>query len=126
LVVAAALIRRGDKLLLARRRPGDEQGGLWEFPGGAVEPGESLSECLARELAEELGIEVVAEKEVAVVTHRYGALTVELHLLDAHITRGEPLPLGCAEVRWVSLGELGSLELAPADRLLLENLNLSR
>ena len=122
-VVAAALIRRGDKLLLARRRPGDEQGGLWEFPGGAVEAGESLPECLARELVEELGIEVVVGKEVAAVTHRYGALTVELHLLAAEIARGEPRPVGCAEVRWVPLAELGSLDLAPADRLLLQKMD---
>lgn len=126
LVVAAALIRRGDKVLLARRRPGDAQGGLWEFPGGAVEAGESLPECLARELAEELGIDVAVGEEVAAVTHRYGALMVELHLLGAKITRGEPSPLGCAEVRWVSPCELQSLELAPADRLLLGNLDLSR
>ncbi|MCD5408158.1 (deoxy)nucleoside triphosphate pyrophosphohydrolase [Candidatus Bipolaricaulota bacterium] len=123
LVVVAALIRRGKEVLLARRRPGDEQGGLWEFPGGAVEAGESLPECLARELAEELGIEVEVGKEVAAVTHSYGALTIELHLLEAEIRRGEPRPLGCAEVRWVAPEELAGLRLAPADGKLVGLLN---
>ncbi|HHE48144.1 MAG TPA: NUDIX domain-containing protein, partial [Candidatus Acetothermia bacterium] len=58
LVVAAALIEREGKVLLAQRHQGDEQGGLWEFPGGKVEFGETPAQALARELSEELGIQV--------------------------------------------------------------------
>jgi mutator protein MutT len=119
LVVTAALIERGGKVLLTRRMEADEHGGLWEFPGGAVEEGEGLRECLARELREELGIEVEVGEEVASVSHDYGDVEVELHLLRAWIRRGEPRPLGCAGIRWASLAEAGTLSLAPADRKLL-------
>jgi len=117
--VAAALIEREGKVLLAKRLEGDERGGLWEFPGGAVEEGEGLRECLARELREELGVEAEIGEEVASLSHDYGDVEVELHLLRARIRRGEPRPLGCAGVRWVTFAEATGLPLAPADRRLL-------
>lgn len=125
-VVAAALMEEGGKVLLARRLEGDERGGLWEFPGGAVEEGESLATCLARELREELGVEIEVGKEVAAVEHDYGDLEVELHLLSARITRGTPKPLGCAEVRWFRWKDIPEEELAPADRKLLAQLSRDR
>ncbi|MGY4707906.1 (deoxy)nucleoside triphosphate pyrophosphohydrolase [Candidatus Bipolaricaulota sp. J31] len=118
-LVAAGLVERGGRVLLAKRLEGDERGGLWEFPGGAVEGGEGLEACLARELREELGIEVEVGEEVASLSHDYGDVEVELHLLRARILRGEPRPLGCAEVRWVTPAEAARLPLAPADRRLL-------
>ncbi len=120
--VVAAFIVRGGKVLLARRYRGDEQGGLWEFPGGGREEDEDLRECLARELSEELGIRVRVGAEVAAVRYDYGGFPIELHLLSAEILKGEPRPLGCAEVRWLSPCELGNLELAPADRELVKRL----
>ncbi|MCS7216785.1 MAG: Ldh family oxidoreductase [Candidatus Bipolaricaulota bacterium] len=120
--VAAAWIVEGGRVLLARRQGADEQGGLWEFPGGGQEEGEDLRACLARELREELGVEAAVGEKLGEVVHAYPGLTVRLHLFRARIVRGEPRPLGCAEVRWVPLEELGRYALAPADRALLQGL----
>ncbi|HDI11930.1 MAG TPA: (deoxy)nucleoside triphosphate pyrophosphohydrolase, partial [Candidatus Acetothermia bacterium] len=86
--VVAAFIREKGRILLARRREGDEQGGFWEFPGGGVEAGETLEEALKRELREELGVNVAVGRKIAVVQHRYGDLSIELHLFDARILNG--------------------------------------
>lgn len=119
--VAAAWLERGGRLLLARRGPGGPCGGLWEFPGGKCQEGEGLSECLERELAEELGLEARAGRELAAVEHDYGAYTISLHLLRAE-SAGEPRALQCAEWCWAAPEEVARLDLAPADRLLWERL----
>ncbi len=118
----AGLVLEGGRLLVARRRAGDARGGLWEFPGGAVEPGESPEEALARELREELGIEVEVGEELARIDHDYPDARVGLVLHLCRIAAGRPRTLDCAEVRWVTWGELAGLALAPADRLLAEHL----
>lgn len=120
--VAAAFIAEGDRVLLARRKRGDELGELWEFPGGEVEEDEDLRECLARELREELGVEAAVGEELACVIHDYGKIVVRLHLLRAKVVKGEVRPLDCEEVRWFGFSELASLPLAPADRELLGEL----
>ena len=122
LVVAAALIEREGKVLLAQRHQGDEQGGLWEFPGGKVEFGETPAQALARELSEELGIQVEVGEELAIATHAYPDCKIRLHLFRCRILSGDPQPLGCAEVRWAGLAELERLPLAPADEKLLRRL----
>ncbi len=124
--VAAALILRKGEVLLAKRHRDDAQGGLWEFPGGALEPGESLRECLAREIEEELGIQVEVGDEVAAIPYDYGDFVVHLYLFRARIARGEPVPLGCEEVRWVPWEEVEKLPLAPADKELLKLLEAER
>ncbi len=124
--VAAALILRKGEVLLAKRHRDDAQGGLWEFPGGALEPGESLRECLARELEEELGIQVEVGDEVAAIPYDYGEFVVHLYLFRARIARGELVPLGCEEVRWVPWEEVEKLPLAPADKELLKLLEAER
>lgn len=117
--VAAAWICKGGRVLLARRRDGDEQGGLWEFPGGTAEEGEDLASCLVRELKEELAVTAAVEGPRAQVTEDQGDHRIQLHLFAARIVQGEPQPLGCAEVRWVPVEEIAGLPLAPADRRLL-------
>lgn len=122
LVVTAALIEREGRVLLTKRLEGDELEGHWEFPGGALEEGEDLAECLARELREELGVEVEVGEEIAVVEHDYGEFEIELHLLSARIVRGNPRPLGCAGIHWFRWDEIPQESLAPADRKLLSML----
>ena len=113
--VAAAIIVQDGRYLVTKRKAGTHLGGLWEFPGGKLEPGESFERCLARELLEELGIEISEPEEQQVIHHAYPEKTVELHFFRCRIETGQPLPLGCDEVRWVTPKELADLETPPAD-----------
>lgn len=123
--VAAGLIVRKGRYLIARRRAGTHLGGLWEFPGGKCEPGESLEVCLRRELREELGITVTAPAPFRVIRHKYPAKTVELHFFRCAVSRGEARALDCEEVRWVTPKEMGRYEFPPADRPLIAALQRS-
>lgn len=120
--VAAGLIVREGHYLIARRKAGTHLGGLWEFPGGKREPGESLEDCLRRELREELGVDVAQPVHVRVIRHDYREKTVELHFFRCTISRGEASALDCEEVRWVTPSELSNYEFPPADRPLIEEL----
>jgi mutator protein MutT len=123
--VAAALVFRDGRLLLAQRPAGSHLGGLWEFPGGKREAGESWEACLHRELAEELGADFQVEIGAVFeeVTHAYPEKTVHLRFHLCRWLRGEPQPLGCAAVRWVAREELSRYEFPAADARLLERLN---
>jgi mutator protein MutT len=114
IVVAAAIIERDGRWLLARRLKGTHLEGLWEFPGGKVDPGETLEACLARELAEELGVVGAVHGLRWSTTHDYPGRRVELHFYDCTI-EGEPRPLLGQELRWVSASELAALPLPAAD-----------
>jgi len=120
--VAAGLIIRDGRYLIARRRAETHLGGLWEFPGGKREPGESLEDCLHRELREELGIAVTAPAWFRTIRHDYPGKCVELHFFHCTISRGEARALDCEEVRWVTPGEMQAYDFPPADRPLLEAL----
>jgi len=120
--VAAALILHEGRYLLTRRKADVHLGGLWEFPGGKREPGESLEECLCRELREELGIEITAPVPFQVIRHAYPEKTVELHFFRCTIKDGHPRPLGCEALQWVPPEELARMPLPPADRPLVDAL----
>lgn len=120
--VAAGLISREGRYLIARRRTGTHLGGLWEFPGGKCEEGESLTDCLRRELREELGIDVSMPVQFRVIRHAYPGKTVELHFFHCTLSGGEARALDCEEFRWVMPEELTGYEFPPADRPLLEAL----
>jgi 8-oxo-dGTP diphosphatase len=118
--VVAAVARRGDRILVTRRREGGERGGQWEFPGGKVEPGEGEPAALRREIREELGCEVEVGRLLARHGHRYPDLEVELAFYACELPPGaEPLPLGCAELEWVEADQLASRDFCEADRPVL-------
>ncbi|MBI4820115.1 MAG: (deoxy)nucleoside triphosphate pyrophosphohydrolase [Deltaproteobacteria bacterium] len=117
LVVAALVIREG-RILLDRRKPGGTLGGLWEFPGGKVEPGETHAVALRRELHEELGVDANIGAEVRRLQFAYPDFDLELVLLRADVT-GEPRPLEVDKVGWFTVAELGELSMPPADLPLL-------
>lgn len=111
----AGAIFRGGKLLAARRRAGDGRGGLWELPGGKVEPGEGPAQCLARELREELGVTVAVGRRLAQVEHAYPEISIRLMVHRCELLLGEPEALEHAELRWIELEHVGELAWSPAD-----------
>jgi mutator protein MutT len=121
LVVTAAIIRRGDRFLVTQRQPGSHLAGLWEFPGGKCAEGEELAACMARELAEELGIAATVGPEVFTVTHEYDDRRVRLHFFECH-SADEPSPILGQQMRWVDGRELSTLEFPPADAELIDRL----
>ena len=123
--VAAALVFRGGKLLITRRHPEAHLGGLWEFPGGKRERGETFEQCLVRELGEELGIEVDVGGLLESLTHPYPEKTVHLRFYRCRWKRHEPQPLGCAAFRWVTAAELKDYAFPAADARLLDRLQSS-
>lgn len=120
--VAAGLICRDGRYLIARRKAGTHLAGLWEFPGGKREPGESLTECLQRELQEELGIRIDIPIPYRIVRHHYQEREVELHFFRCMIKEGEPAAIECEEIRWVRSEELFRFEFPPADYAIIESL----
>jgi 8-oxo-dGTP diphosphatase len=114
-IVVAGVVRRGDRVLVARRHQGADRGGLWEFPGGKVEPGEGEPAALARELREELGCEVEVGRLLLRHRHRYPDLEVELAFYACALVSGEPQPLGAAELAWARRGTLSSYAFCEAD-----------
>lgn len=114
IVVSAAVIEEADAFLLTRRAKNSHLGGLWEFPGGKVEPGESIEASLVREIREELGCEADVGKLLLTTAHAYPDLHVELHFFTTRL-RGAPVPQMGQEMRWVPRAELASLPLPEAD-----------
>src|SRR6476620_2836728 len=120
--VAAALVFRDGKLLIARRHEDAHLGGMWEFPGGKREPKETFEQCLVRELREELGIEVTVGELVESVTHEYPGKTVHLKFFVCEWQKNEPQALGCSECKWVKAEELTEHAFPQADERLLHRL----
>lgn len=120
--VAAGLVYREGRYLIARRKTGVHLAGFWEFPGGKREPGETLEECLQRELFEELNIRIDVPIPFQIVRHQYPEKTVELHFFRCGIESGQATAIDCAEIRWVWPHELADFEFPSADRLVIEAL----
>ena len=120
--VSAGLVFRSGKLLITQRHASAHLGGLWEFPGGKREPGESFEQCLGRELREELGVEVVVGELFDTVEHAYPERTVLLKFFLCRLPQGEPQPLDCAAVKWVTQEGLAVHEFPAADAFLLQRL----
>ena len=123
--VAAGLIFHGGRLLITRRPAGGHLAGLWEFPGGKREPGETWSRCLVRELREELGIEVKVGRCVERVTHAYPGKTVVLQFYRCQWLRHEPRALGCPVFKWVDAAGLARHRFPAADAGLVARLQQS-
>ena len=120
--VAAGLVFRDGQLLVTQRRPGDHLGGLWEFPGGKVEPNETFEHCLVRELREELGIEVAVGKQIEEITHAYPEKTVRLRFFHCTLLSGEPQPIHCHNLVWVTRQTLLTYQFPAADAKLIDRL----
>ena len=113
---------RDGKLLITQRHAGAHLGGLWEFPGGKRECDETFEACLARELKEELGIEVRVRNLIETVEHAYPEKRVLLKFFHCDWLANEPQALGCPAFAWISREELALYEFPAADARLLEML----
>ena len=117
LVAACVLLDGEGRVLIAKRPPGCPLAGLWEFPGGKVEAGESAEQALSRELAEELGIEIAADDlaPLTFASHAYSDFHLLMPLFLCSRWRGALTPQEGQELAWVRPAELASYDMPPAD-----------
>ncbi len=118
-VASVALRNRRGEILLATRPPGKTMAGVWEFPGGKLENGETMSAALRRELAEELGLELDAAELVATAAQTVNRQKLEVSLFLSRRWRGEPRPLEGQRLKWVKPTDLPFHRMPPANRFLL-------
>lgn len=123
-VVAGVLQDAGGRILVAQRPAGKHLAGLWEFPGGKVEPGEQRVDALRRELREELGIDIGQAQPLIRVPHRYADMHVDLDVFTVHDWHGEVRAAEDQALAWHSLDALQLLPMPAADRPVLDALRL--
>ena len=120
--VTAAIICKDETYLIARRSAGSHLAGLWEFPGGKLEEGENHAECLAREILEELELEITVGAHVFTSEYDYGEKEIRLHAYFAEVGGGNLELHSHAEIAWVTPAEFDNYEFAPADIPIIQRL----
>lgn len=123
-VVVAAVIEEGDRFLVTRRQQGVHLAGLWEFPGGKIDPAETHQAALRREIREELDADVEVQQLLLHTTHAYPDRTVSLYFYRCRLI-GEPRPMLGQQMQWVARTQLASLGFPPADEELIRLLTAS-
>ena len=118
--IAAGVVRHAGRILIARRRKDAMLGGLWELPGGKVEPGETPSQAAAREIREEVGVDAAVGEQIATVNHAYSHFRITLHVFDCRLIAGRATAIGCAAVRWVRPDELDDYAFPRANRRVID------
>lgn len=106
LIGVAVIWNAQGQVLIDKRRQNGLLGGLWEFPGGKLEPGETVLDCIHREIKEELGIDIEVGDHLMTIDHAYTHFSVTLTVHHCRYLSGQPQPLACDEVRWVTLDEI--------------------
>ncbi|HHW29884.1 MAG TPA: (deoxy)nucleoside triphosphate pyrophosphohydrolase [Syntrophomonadaceae bacterium] len=124
--VAAAILVKDGRILIAKRLPSDKLANKWEFPGGKLKPGESPEECLRREMQEEFQVEVSVERFFCDSRYRYEHADIYLMAYIARLIKGELVPTCHAEYRWVTVDELVKYDFAPADKPVVAKLRAER
>ena len=121
----AIITDRAGQILIDRRKAGGEMGGLWEFPGGKIEPGESIAECIEREIKEELDLAISVGDRLTTITHDYETFKVTLYVHYCKYLSGEPTPIECEEIRWVKPSQMNQYQFPQANAQII-NLLQSR
>ena len=119
--VVAAVIRKDGMIFATQRGYGEQKDG-WEFPGGKVEPGEDFRKALAREICEELSVDILPGEEICVVEYDYPNISIRLTCYLAELTKGSPILLEHEAARWLDKENLYSVEWLPADVSLIEKI----
>lgn len=122
IIGVAVIWNEQGKILIDRRRREGLMGGLWEFPGGKLEPGETVQDCIKREIQEELAIKVEIGDHLITIDHTYSQFHVTLNVYHCRHESGEPQPIECDEIRWVTVDELPSYEFPIANLQIIEAL----
>jgi A/G-specific adenine glycosylase len=124
LTVTAAVILNKGKVLISQRPSRGLLGGMWEFPGGKLEPAETLEACLKREIKEELGIPIIIQKSLGVFRHSYSHFHVELHAFACKLNGSNPKPLQVKSFRWVKPSKTTDFPMGKIDRMISRKLIL--
>ena len=111
----AVITNREGKILIDRRKASGEMGGLWEFPGGKIEPGETVRECIQREIKEELNIEIAVGDRLTTITHTYQTFKVTLYVHYCRHLSGKPQPIECEEILWVDPSQMNQYQFPQAN-----------
>jgi mutator protein MutT len=120
--VAVAIVRRGGLWLVAKRHPDVHLGGLWEFPGGKLHPGEPPADAALRELTEECAVSARIERQLPAATHVYDDRTVRIHPILCVWEHGEPRPVGSEQCCWVSTEALVALDMPILSKAIIADL----
>lgn len=120
--IAVAVILENDDVLISRRPEEKMLGGLWEFPGGKLEDGETLREALCREMKEELGIEITVGAKITEVPHEYSHLSINLHAYFCNVEDGQPTSREGQKWKWVPRKDLEEYAFPKANKQVLEEL----
>ncbi len=120
--IAVAAIRRSGRYLIGRRPPQGLLGGLWEFPGGKIEPGETPQDAVVREVREETGLRVRVGPRLATVEHAYSHFSVTLHVYACEVLAGRARPRQHSALKWVTRARLGDYAFPSANRRFLDRL----
>ena len=119
-VIGVAVIwNEQGQILIDKRRKQGMHGGFWEFPGGKIEPGETIAACIEREIIEELGIVIEVGASLMTIEHDYTKFTVTLCVHNCRYVSGEPQTLECDEIRWVTLDELDQFTFPKANEQII-------
>jgi mutator protein MutT len=121
--IGVAVIRDDKGLILIDRRPEKGLlGGLWEFPGGKIEPNETVTECIQREIKEEIDIEIEVNDHLITIDHAYTHFRVNLQVYNCRYLSGEPKAIECEEIRWVTLAEIANYPFPKANLQIIDAL----
>ena len=111
----AAIWNQTGQILIDRRKVGGTMGGLWEFPGGKIEPGETVEACIVREIQEELAIEIAVGEHLISIDHTYPTFHLTLTVHHCQHISGVPQPIESEEIRWVNIGDLNNYQFPAAN-----------
>ena len=111
----AVIWNQTGQILIDRRKVGGTMGGLWEFPGGKIEPGETVAECIVREIREELEIEITVGEHLISIEHTYPTFHLTLTVHHCQHISGVPQPIESEEICWVNVGDLNNYQFPAAN-----------
>lgn len=118
--IVAGVVWKAGRILIDRRKPQGLLGGLWEFPGGKVQPGETLDQALIREIREEVGISVRVLEPLVAIRHAYSHFRITLHVFHCRHVSGTPKPIACDAIKWVRPADLADFAFPKANHAALK------